>query len=199
MKRFFDLIVSLTLIIFLAIFFLLISFIIKLDSKGPVFFRQKRLGLNNKIFTIFKFRTMHKDTEKYALSPTSKDDKRITRVGKFLRLTSIDELPNLFNVFIGDMSIVGPRAIDKKQFELRRFNCIKNNPEKKEYYDEMFSKRHIYRPGITGLTQISGRSNMTPEQSIEYDIKYINKANIFYDIKIILLTVYYVVTRKGVN
>lgn len=178
---------------------ILISIAIKMDSKGPILFRQVRLGKDNRKFTIFKFRTMYNNTEAYALSPSNADDKRVTKVGKFLRHTSLDELPNLINVFTGKMSLIGPRAIDEKQFNLRKENCIANNPDMEEYYNELFSKRHKIRPGITGLTQIKGRSNITVEKSIEYDIEYVDKSSLFYDIKILIMTFVSVIARKGVN
>ncbi|MBZ5548469.1 MAG: sugar transferase [Acidobacteriia bacterium] len=153
--------------------FLLLAILIKLDSKGPALFRQERVGLNGRRFRMFKFRTMYTDTPSYAFSPKKSDDIRITRVGRFLRRTSLDELPQLLNVLVGDMSLVGPR------------------PEM-PFIVETYAERHFQRlqvePGITGLWQLSGDRSYLIHENIEYDLYYIQHRNFFMDLAILLHT-----------
>ena len=148
----------------------------------PVIFKQNRLGLNTKAFTFYKFRTMtnNKD-EKGTLLP---DKDRLTNFGKFLRRTSIDELPSFINVLKGDMSLVGPR------------------PLLMEYLDRYSSdqaRRHDVKPGITGLAQIKGRNTLSWEEKFKYDIHYVDNHNIFLDLKILFLTVLFVLRFKGIS
>lgn len=184
-KRIFDIVASLTGIVLLSPLFVIIFIAIKLDSPGPIFFSQKRNGLNGKIFKMYKFRSMVPDAEqrlkelehKNEVSGhmfKMKDDPRITRVGKFIRKTSIDELPQLFNVLKGDMSIVGPRPPIIKEVEK---------------YDPWHCLRLSVKPGLTGLWQISGRNDIGFEEMIRLDLKYIRERNFWYDLKIILKTI----------
>lgn len=188
-KRLFDILASLFGILVMAIPMIIISIAIKLDSKGPVFFKQKRVKKNNKDFTILKFRTMVVDAPKLGMAITVGDDHRITKVGKFLRKTKLDEFPQLFNVLIGDMSFVGPRPEVRKYVDL--------------YSD---SDRDILkiRPGITDLASIKYRDESeildksdNPEKTyveeimpnkIELNKQYIENINLINDIKIILQT-----------
>lgn len=166
---------SFILLILLSPLFLLISIFIKLDSKGNVIFKQKRVGKNGELFTIYKFRTMVVNaSEKGTKYRVLKDDNRITKVGKFLRKTSLDELPQLFNVLKGDMSLVGPRPT--LQFIVDQYTT-----EQKE--------RLLVKPGITGLAQVNGRQSLTWEEKIKYDLKYVKEYNFLLDIKILFKTV----------
>ena len=176
--------------VFAAIFFLIISipfipficFAIKLNSKGPILFKQKRVGLGGKTFTIYKFRTMFADASLYEKAPRSYDDPRITRVGKFLRRWSIDELPQFINVLKGDMSIIGPRP---------------EMPFIVEKYQEWQKKRLEVRPGITGLWQVLGRKELPLEEHLEYDFYYIKNRSVSLDVAIIFKTTLEVIKQKG--
>src|SRR5690554_1607608 len=168
-KRLLDLVGSSIGIIILILVFLIISVLIKLNSKGPIFFRQERLGRNSKIFKIVKFRTMVVNAEKMGdgLRVKTEDDKRITRIGKFLRKTSLDELPQLFNVFIGQMSLVGPRP----PVTYHPYDGYKN-------YPDWTLERFLMRPGITGLAQVTVRNSVGWNDRIKIDIKYVKGFNI---------------------
>lgn len=182
LKRFFDIIFSLLIIItVLSWLFPLIAILIKLESKGPVFFKQVRNGLKNNEFSCLKFRSMYINPDA-DIRQVEKNDPRITRVGRFLRKTSLDEFPQFFNVLIGDMSIVGPRPHMVK--ETKRFAESINN----------FMVRHLIKPGITGLAQVSGyRGEIKTEYDIKgrvkYDIFYLENWSFFLDLKIIVMTV----------
>src|SRR5699024_5220689 len=166
-KRIFDLFVSIVAIYITAPFILLISVVIKLTSSGPVFFKQERLGKDGKVFKIIKFRTMVNNDEKIGSGiKTYVDDPRITKIGSFIRKTSLDELPQLFNVLKGEMSIVGPRP------------PVPYHPRKYEEYNEEQIKRFTVKPGITGQAQVSGRNKLTWDERIEYDVKYVERFNI---------------------
>jgi lipopolysaccharide/colanic/teichoic acid biosynthesis glycosyltransferase len=164
----------------------LISLWIKLDSPGPVFFRQERMGLHGRIFRIFKFRTMVFDAEKNT-GPVlaSVDDERITRVGRILRHLRIDEIPQMLNVINGHMALVGPR------------------PERPEIYDTIiqdwpeFFVRLEVKPGITGLAQIRGNYHTEPRDKLRYDLLYIKRKSLWLDIKIIAITAYICLLKKG--
>ena len=154
--------------------FLLIAILIKLDSKGPVYFKQKRVGIHKTHFYIYKFRTMRTDTPKDVPTHLLQDpDAFITRMGKFLRKTSLDELPQLFNVLKGDMSLVGPRP---------------PIPREVIQYNTYQFQRLSVKPGITCYWQISGRNNIDFDEWVELDLKYIKERNLFKDIYIILMT-----------
>jgi exopolysaccharide biosynthesis polyprenyl glycosylphosphotransferase len=172
-KKVFDLGGAAILLVLGLPFFLLLAMLIKLDSKGPALFRQERVGLNGRRFQIFKFRTMHADAPAYACSPKESDDLRITRLGRFLRRTSLDELPQLLNVLLGNMSLVGPRP---------------EMPFIVETYTERHSQRLQVKPGITGLWQLSGDRNYLIHENIEYDLYYIQHRNFFMDLAILLHT-----------
>ena len=181
LKRIFDLIGSITIIILLSPLFLLISLAIKLTSKGPVFFRQSRFGANEKEFRMFKFRTMVHDAEALTNGPVraERDDPRVTKVGRFLRKSSLDELPNLFNVVKGEMSLVGPRPEAAPLFE----KVKESNP--------LYSYRHKFKPGMTGWAQINGlRGGHYIDKKFEHDIYYIQNWSLVFDLKILIMTIW---------
>ncbi len=179
-KRITDVFVSCIAFIILLPLFLIVSIAIKCTSKGPVFFFQKRLGLNGKAFKIIKFRTMIVNAEFIGegLRVSSESDNRITSVGRFLRATSFDELPQLINVIIGNMSIVGPRP------------PVTYHPYKGyDNYPDWAKKRFEMRPGITGLAQATVRNSASWDERIIIDNQYIDKFSLFFDIKILFLTI----------
>lgn len=172
-KRFCDFIGALSLTVLGFPIYLFLALMIKLDSNGPVLFRQQRIGRNGKRFNMFKFRTMHTHASPYDYSPNASTDPRITRVGKFLRRTSLDELPQLLNVLLGQMSLVGPRP---------------EMPFIVDQYSERERQRLEVKPGITGLWQLSGDRAYLIHQNIEYDLYYLQHRNFFMDLAIILHT-----------
>lgn len=182
LKRFFDIVFSLFIIVFLLSWLTpILALIIRLESKGPTFFKQKRNGLNYEEFNCYKFRSMHLNPIA-DLEQVQKNDPRITRVGKFIRKTSIDELPQFFNVLLGDMSVVGPRPHMVSHTEMYAKSVDK------------FMVRHFIKPGITGLAQINGfRGEVETEKDIinrvKYDIFYLENWSLLLDIKIIFVTV----------
>ena len=178
LKRVFDLISSTLLLIVISPIFLLLILMIKIDSKGPVFFKQMRVGKNKKLFKIYKFRTMKIDTPKDMPTHMLKDpDKYITRVGRFLRKTSLDELPQLLNIIAGQMAVVGPRPALWNQEDLIK--------ERDKYH------ANDIRPGLTGWAQVCGyRGDTSIEGRIEHDIFYIENWTLTFDIKILILTVF---------
>lgn len=171
LKRILDIICSVIAIIVFALPMIMISIIIKLDSEGPVIYKQQRIGKNGKLFFIYKFRTMivHKEFEERNIA----HNQMVTKVGRFLRKTSLDELPQLFNVLKGEMSIVGPRPWIKEYYE---------------YFTDRQKERCNVLPGITGLAQIKGRNEITIFKKIEYDIEYVRKLSFKLDLQIILWT-----------
>ena len=185
MKRVFDFIISLFALIILSPLFLLISLIILIGDGTPVLFRQKRVGKNNELFTIYKFRTMKQGTENVASGKLENANAKITRFGRILRATSIDELPQLFNILNGTMSLVGPRPLIPEEAEIR----------------ELREKYNVYsiRPGITGWAQVNGRDNISLEQKALLDKKYVEKQSLGFDIKILIMTVLKVLRRDDVN
>lgn len=179
-KRLIDLVSSIIGLIILSPLLLIISLVIKVESKGPVIFKQKRLGKYGKEFSIFKFRTMVNDAEKIGtgLKVKTNKDPRITTVGNFLRKTSLDELPQLANVVIGNMSLVGPRP------------PVTYHPYKGvENYPLWAKKRFEMKPGVTGLAQVKVRNSVSWDERIKYDNKYVNDFNIWLDIKILFMTI----------
>lgn len=185
MKRFCDLLFSVVLITLLSPVLLAIALIIKLGSKGPVIFKQCRIGRNKKEFNIFKFRTMYTDTPNDV--PThllEGPDRFITPIGKFLRKSSLDELPQLFNIFIGDMSFVGPRPPLYNQYDLISLR------------DE--AGVNEVTPGITGWAQVNGRDELPIPIKVQYDKFYVENMSLWLDIKIVFMTAYSVVHGKGV-
>ena len=181
-KRFYDFILSLIAIIVLSPLLLILSIVGAIVMKGNPFFTQLRPGKNEKIFKLIKFRTMTnaKDNDGNLLP----DEKRLVKYGKFLRSTSLDELPELFNILIGNMAIVGPRP------QLVKDMVFMTDEQR---------KRHTVRQGLTGLAQVSGRNNITWEQKFEYDLKYIKHITFFGDLKILLLTILKVFKREDIN
>lgn len=169
------------LIIF-AIPIFIIALVIKTTSRGPVFFKQLRPGKNNKLFLLYKFRTMSVQRDESGnLLP---DEKRLTRIGKFLRKLSLDELPELWNVLKGSMSIVGPRPLLKEYL-------TKYTPEQ--------ARRHEVKPGITGWAQVNGRNAITWEQKFKFDVWYVDNWNLWVDLKIIIMTIILVLKAEGIN
>ena len=156
---------------------------IKISSKGPAIFTQQRAGKNGRPFVFYKFRTMKTDVDPFGASPKSGQDPRLTKVGKRLREYSLDELPQLFNVLKGDMSIVGPRPLYVSQMA---------------EWNERQKKRLMVKPGLTGLAQIQGRAELTREEKLEFDVKYVETASFVTDIKIILATIAQVFSRKNI-
>lgn len=184
MKRFLDLFISIISIAFLFFPFLILIVLIKIYSSGPVFHFSKRVGLNSKVFLMPKLRTMKESTPQVETNKLTNSELYITNLGKFLRKYSIDELPQLFLVFIGTMTIVGPRPALFNQHELIQ-------KRKNLGIDKI-------KPGITGLAQINGRDLMELDIKIFYDYKYLKKKNFFFDIKIILKTILIVIKKKGI-
>lgn len=180
-KRGFDILFSSVALLFSPIIFIPVAIAIKCSSPGPVFFKQKRTGLRGKEFNCYKFRTMKLNNNSDKVQAT-KDDPRITRVGEFLRKTSIDELPQFWNVLKGDMSVVGPRP-----------HMIKHTEEYSKLIDT-YMVRHLIKPGITGWAQVNGYRGETKElwqmkMRVQYDVWYIENWDFFFDLKIIYLTV----------
>jgi len=185
MKRLFDIVASMLAIIILSPIILIAALAIKLESRGPIFFIQKRNGLRGEMFQMYKFRSMITEAEEMLTHLESKneasghmfkikDDPRITRIGRIIRKTSIDEIPQFFNVLKGDMSIVGPRPPIMRE-------VVK--------YDAWHKLRLSVKPGLTGLWQVSGRSNIGFEEMVRLDLKYIRERNFLYDLKMILKTI----------
>lgn len=187
-KRILDFILSLLATIVLSPLFLVIAIIIKIDSRGPTFFLQERLGKDGKVFKIIKFRTMIPNAEKIGdgLKVKTESDNRITRIGKILRKTSLDELPQLINVINGEMSIVGPRP------------PVTYHPHKYEEYREEQKIRFKVRPGITGLAQVRVRNSASWDERIKIDIEYVEKISFTMDIKIVLKTVVKVFKKDNI-
>ena len=187
-KNFFDILFSLFVLVAFIPLFLIIALLIKLSSRGPIFFLQERIGKNNVPFKCIKFRTMYPEAKDILQNLLNKDEKikkefeethkikndpRITTIGKFLRKTSLDELPQFFNVLKNEMSIVGPRPIVKA--------------EKKKYGRNLIKVLSI-KPGITGLWQVSGRNNLTYKKRVMLDINYVKNYNLIMDIRILIRT-----------
>ena len=186
-KRAFDIVVSGFAIIFLLPLFLIISCIIKFQDDGPVLYKQTRYKRNNVPFSVYKFRSMRVNQTKEEINKrASENDTRITKIGKFLRKTRFDELPQLFNVFLGDMSLVGPRPLIKEEID----EAIKDIPE--------FYFRSNVKPGLTGLAQVMGKYDTQAKEKIRYDLLYVKKSSFWYDLKIIILTVKVLFTKGSV-
>lgn len=181
-KRPMDFFLSLIAIIILSPVLLIISILVRVKLGSPILFKQERPGLNEKIFTMYKFRTMTdgKDAEGKLLP----DSVRLTKFGRLLRSTSLDELPELFNILKGDMSIVGPRPL-----------AVQYLP----FYDEIERQRHSVRPGLSGLAQINGRNTATWEERFSYDIQYISNISFFRDLKIILRTILKAIQKSDIG
>ena len=205
MKKQLDITITLIFSPVLLVIYPIILIIIYMFDGSPVLYKQKRIGQNGKSFLLYKFRTMNaqssddihqehyeklskKETIEPSLTPNKpiriENDDRITKIGKILRKTSLDELPNLINVLRGEMSIVGPRPLVKYESDL---------------YGDYQQIRNTVKPGITGLAQIQGRLDLSLQERLYWDLKYVETRSIFMDLKIIFLTFYYVVTRKGAS
>lgn len=181
MKRMLDIALSLTMLLFSLPLMILIAVAIRMESKGGVLFRQERVGLGARPFMMYKFRSMVADADKAGPYFTAKGDPRITRVGGFLRKTSLDELPQLINVLVGDMSLVGPRP----DVFAQRGN----------YTEGQWRRRTSVRPGITGLAQATARNLATPEQRTALDLEYVDRVSLLFDLKILWLTVQQVLMK----
>ncbi|QJQ94012.1 MULTISPECIES: sugar transferase [Halomonadaceae] len=187
-KRLFDICSSFVALLLISPLMILIALWVKLDSKGPVLFLQQRAGLDGRPFRIYKFRTMVERSseaiDQHKEQVVSDEmDPRITRAGRFIRSTSLDELPQLFNILRGDMSVVGPRPVLMEQ---------------KEVIPPGYQVRFSVRPGLTGLAQVRGRRSLGWLQQLAFDAEYVKRCGFFYDIGIILLTVKVVMTGSGV-
>ena len=181
-KRILDFILSLLAIIILSPVMLIIYILVRIKLGKPAIFKQQRPGKNEKIFTLYKFRTMTDERDEDGnLLP---DEKRLTKFGKMLRSTSLDELPELFNILKGDMAIVGPRPLLVEYLKL--------------YNDEQ-RKRHDVRPGLTGLAQVSGRNLISWQDRFKKDVEYVNNLTFINDLNIILITLKKVIKREGIS
>lgn len=181
-KRWLDFILSLLAIIILSPILLIVALLVRIKLGSPIIFKQERPGLHEKIFTLYKFRTMTDEKDKDGnLLP---DDQRLTKFGKLLRSTSLDELPELFNILKGDMSIVGPRPL-----------AVQYLP----YYNKTEKKRHSVLPGLTGLAQVNGRNTTNWPERFAYDIKYVNHISFLMDLSIILKTLGKVIKRGDIT
>ena len=195
MTRAFDLLVAIPVLILLSPVMLIVALAVRIESPGPVLFKQRRIGKDEREFQVLKFRKMRStpgdqestpvpdvsDFTEYVFDPLY-GGKQYTRIGHFLRSTSIDELPNLINVLLGDMSIVGPRP---------------EVPELVDQYLPEYRRRHSVRPGITGLAQINGRASLTYERTMLYDLEYVDTRSLMGDILILARTIPAVLSRKG--
>jgi undecaprenyl phosphate N,N'-diacetylbacillosamine 1-phosphate transferase len=182
-KRIVDIFIALPAIVILLPVFAVIFVAVKLTSKGPAIFKQNRAGLNGEPFVFYKFRTMILNVDPFGPSPKSGDDPRLTKIGRFLREHSLDELPQVYNVLKGEMSIVGPRPLYISQMA---------------EWDQRQKKRLLVKPGITGLAQISGRGHLTREEKLELDVKYVEAASFLADIKTVMATIGQVLGREGI-
>lgn len=187
-KRLFDIVSSTAVLLLVSPILVAVAFWIKLDSRGPVFFMQQRVGLHGQSFRIFKFRTMlhrapNQIDQHNEQVVSAGQDPRITRAGRYIRATSLDELPQLLNILKGDMSVVGPRPILMEQ---------------KEVVPHSYMKRFNVRPGLTGLAQVSGRRSLGWLKQLAFDAKYVEKRSFFYDLCIIFTTVKVVALGSGI-
>ncbi len=181
-KRVFDFVLSLAALIVLSPVLIVLSVLVRINLGSPILFRQARPGLKEKIFIFYKFRTMTNEKDEFGeLLP---DEKRLTRFGRFMRLSSLDELPQLFNILKGDMSIIGPRPLLVDYLHL---------------YNQEQMLRHTVRPGLVGLAGVKGRNAQSWEDKFNYDIQYVKNLSFWLDCKIFFLAIYTVLNHKGVN
>ena len=166
-------------------FIIIFGLLIKIEDGGPITYKQERLGRYGKEFYVYKLRSMRTDAEKFGAQWAEKDDPRVTRVGKFIRKTRIDEIPQLWNILKGDMGIIGPRP--ERSFFVKEFE---------EKYDH-FVYRLAVKPGLTGWAQVNGGYEMDPGEKLVYDLEYIRNRSLLFDIKIILKTVAVLFTGDG--
>lgn len=181
-KRFLDIVYSLGFILCFWWLYIIVAILVKKKLGSPVLFKQQRPGLNGKVFTMYKFRSMTdtKDKDGKLLS----DEERLPRFGQLLRATSLDEIPEFFNILKGDMSLVGPRPLLVQYLER---------------YNERQARRHEVRPGITGWAQVNGRNAISWEQKFEYDVEYVEKCSFLLDMKIIFMTIKKIFIREGIS
>jgi len=182
MKRFFDLFYIFLSSPLIVLVFLLVALMVRIKLNSPVLFRQSRPGLNGKIFNVYKFRTMTNECNESG--NLLSDEARLTEFGKFLRSTSLDELPSLWNVLKGDMSLVGPRPLLVEYLPL---------------YSTQQARRHEVKPGITGWAQVNGRNAISWEEKFDLDVWYVDNQSIWLDIKILWMTVKKVIVRDGIS
>jgi lipopolysaccharide/colanic/teichoic acid biosynthesis glycosyltransferase len=183
LKRVIDLVVAGVALVVLAPVLLGIGVAIRLGSRGPALFRQERAGRGGRSFMLYKFRTMRPEVDPFGPSPQAGDDPRLTRLGRVLREYSLDELPQLVNIVRGDMSLVGPRPLYVAQMA---------------EWDERQQKRLLVTPGLTGLAQISGRGELTREEKLELDVRYVEEASLRLDGRILGATLWRVFARRGI-
>lgn len=181
-KRAFDILVSASLLILLAPVIAILAILVAVKMGQPILFRQERPGMHGSPFTMIKFRTMRNSADGKSMALL--DAERLTSFGRFLRATSLDELPELFNVLKGDMSLVGPRPLLMEYLPL---------------YSPEQARRHEVRPGITGWAQVNGRNALSWEQKFKYDIDYVDNRNLALDVKILIRTLIVIVTARGIN
>jgi O-antigen biosynthesis protein WbqP len=184
MKRFLEILVSLILLVILSPLILIISILIKMNSRGPVFFTQMRIGKNNNLFKFYKFRTMRVETPNVATDKLGDAKQYMTSVGRILRKTSLDELPQLINILKGDMTFVGPRPALYNQYALKELRTE--------------AGVHILTPGVTGWAQINGRDHNNDFQKTELDKYYLNNKSVTLDMRILFMTVFKVLKAEGV-
>jgi lipopolysaccharide/colanic/teichoic acid biosynthesis glycosyltransferase len=183
LKRMFDVLIAGIWLVILSPVLLGIAVVIRLTSRGPAVFAQERAGKDGRPFTFYKFRTMRLEVDPFGPSPKSGADPRLTKLGRFLREYSLDELPQLYNIVRGDMSLIGPRPLYVSQI-----------PE----WSERQRKRLLVKPGLTGLAQISGRGGLTREEKLELDVKYVERAGLWLEGRILLATLTRVFARRGI-
>ena len=185
MKRLLDFLLSLIAIIVFAIPMVIVAIAVKTNSKGPILFKQKRVGKNGELFEIYKFRSMYTETPNVSTEALGDPSVYITPVGKFIRKTSLDELPQLFNILKGDMSIVGPRPALYNQYDLIKMR------------DEV--RVNDIRPGLTGYAQVMGRDFISDREKVNYDQYYVENQSLLFDFKIIWTTFFSVIKLEGVK
>jgi undecaprenyl phosphate N,N'-diacetylbacillosamine 1-phosphate transferase len=183
LKRVLDVLIAGVVLVILSPLLLALALAIRLGSPGPALFRQQRAGRDGKPFTLHKFRTMRLEADPFGPSPKTGADPRLTRVGRFLREYSLDELPQFVNILWGSMTLVGPRPLYVSQIA---------------EWDERQRKRLLVKPGLTGLAQISGRGELTVEEKLELDVRYVEQAGLWLDGRILLATIGRVFARQGV-
>lgn len=181
-KRIFDIFLALFLFIFMSPIFVIVGFLIFIFMGRPIIFKQERPGLNNKLFTILKFRTMNNSSDEKGMP--AQDSERITYLGKVLRSWSIDELPEICNILTGKMSFVGPRPLLVEYLDI---------------YSAQQSRRHEVKPGLTGWAQVNGRNNISWEDKFNLDIWYVDNVSFMLDLKILLKTITYIIKKEGVT
>jgi lipopolysaccharide/colanic/teichoic acid biosynthesis glycosyltransferase len=189
MKRLFDIVVSGAGLLLFSPVWLVAALAIKAEDGGPVFFTQKRVGLRGRCFTAYKFRSMVVDAASMPAKQAEENDPRITRVGRVLRATAMDELPQLLNIFLGDMSVVGPRPLAEGESEVGSGAYVR--------LDEIpgYLERHAVRPGLTGLTQVFAPRDLTRARKFRFDLLYVRRAGLWLDMRLIALSFW--ITMRG--